>query len=129
MANNQRLLAARQLAFNLLNKSPLVQAVKQKSLAPYKAPLSNALSPGSLMPMGRLKGPSKAVQNAYDPKLIAQGSKSFMADRQSMLNRWKQEAIQRVAMRRQQTMARMSQPRPQITNQNLISKYLANIYK
>ena len=56
---NRRLLAAKQFVIKQVQKSPLVQAVQQKSLKPYKKALSTALEPGNLMPMGRAN--SKAV--------------------------------------------------------------------
>ena len=70
MEVNQRILAARQFIMNQVKKSPLVQAVQQKSFKPYKKALSNTLEPGNLMPMGRLgklRMPSqKVMQRSVD---------------------------------------------------------------
>lgn len=81
---NQRVLAARQFLMNQVKKSPLVQAVQQKSLKPYKKALSTALEPGNLMPMGRartLKMPSpQVIQRSISE------AENDMAQRKAMLH-------------------------------------------
>jgi hypothetical protein len=72
---NQRTLAARQFLMNQVKKSPLVQAVKQKSFKPYKAALNNTLQPMSLLPMGKIKS-SKFL----DPKRLKMGVMDFEND-------------------------------------------------
>ncbi len=68
-------MAARQFIMNQVKKSPLVQAVQQKSFKPYKKALSNVLEPASLMPMGRARR-----LKAIDPMDIKRAMASFEND-------------------------------------------------
>lgn len=72
---NQRAMAARQFLMNQVKKSPLVQAVQQKSLKPYRGALNNALQPANLLPMGRLR-----TVKPIDPKILARGAAEFEED-------------------------------------------------
>lgn len=77
-------MAAIQFLKNQVKKSPLVQAVQQKSLKPYRQALSTALEPGNLMPMGKaktLKMPSPQVMQ----KSIFE-AENDMAQRKAMLH-------------------------------------------
>ena len=111
---NQRALAARQFVINQVKKSPLVQAVQQKSLKPYKAAASNALQPMNLLPMGRTTKAAKFL----DPKRIKMGVMDFENDMaqhkaighlnsaQATANRIKQFHAQEQARKAKEMMAR-----------------------
>lgn len=110
---NQRALAARQFVINQVKKSPLVQAVQQKSLRPYKQALSTALEPGSLMPMGRarsLKMPSPKVMQRSIAEFNDDAAR-FRADRhfdsaQKTAERIKQFHAQEQARKAKEMMVR-----------------------
>lgn len=68
-------MAARQFIMNQVKKSPLVQAIQQKSFKPYKKALSNTLEPGNLMPMGQARR-----LKAIDPMDIKRATASFEND-------------------------------------------------
>ncbi len=74
---NQRALAAKQILINQVRKSPLVQAVQQRSLNPYKKALGRALEPGNLMPMGSF---SARAAKVLQPRAMQAGINAFNND-------------------------------------------------
>jgi hypothetical protein len=69
----------------LLQKSPLVQAIQQKSLSPYKQPLSDALQPMNLLPMGGMTR-AAAYAKYMNPKVTQKGIQAAKADMSAYRN-------------------------------------------
>lgn len=81
-----------QLAGALLKRSPLVQAVQQKSLAPYRKSMNN-FAPQNIVPMGRIgKLSNKAAQKLFSPASLAEARRAFDADNLAWKVRQRAEA-------------------------------------